>query len=82
MPLESAEDGDDEREAMRETDVVKERFLISHFPRASITRPEVLLASESYKRTVARLLHPWVLQFPRRIGFSEVSGHFIPPFFC
>ena len=31
---ESAEDGDDEREAMRETDVVKERFLTSHFPRA------------------------------------------------
>ena len=32
--VETAEDGDDEREAMRETDVVKERFLISHFPRA------------------------------------------------
>ena len=34
MPAETAEDGDDEREAMRETDVVKERFLTSHFPRA------------------------------------------------
>ena len=38
MPAETAEDGDDEREAMRETDVVKERFLTSHFPRASMTR--------------------------------------------
>ncbi|KAL1730421.1 RNA dependent RNA polymerase-domain-containing protein [Schizophyllum commune] len=33
---ETAEDGDDEREAMRETDVVKERFLTSHFPRVNI----------------------------------------------
>uniref|UniRef100_D8QDB2 RNA-dependent RNA polymerase n=1 Tax=Schizophyllum commune (strain H4-8 / FGSC 9210) TaxID=578458 RepID=D8QDB2_SCHCM len=33
---ETAEDGDDEREAMKETDVVKERFLKSHFPRVNI----------------------------------------------